>query len=360
MKVNDLKDKLVNEKWSDNDIIKLVELVNKHGDNWDEIAKEFNGKRTREDCILQFLILPIKENVNLKIYDVNANDIKNPQNISVKLLETTNATEEINKKESEIKNKNDTNGNTTIINNNNYITVNTTPANIIKDSKAIHLSSSESVNDLSNPIISQIVFFSKMFQKFVEADQKDMIDSKKDQNNINDEDFSLNKIKETIYKTYSKSLDNGKQLQFEEKSKMKMILDMLIHTQLKKIELKLDYFNEFEKLLEFESGNLKSAETNIIQDKIKFAIKKVELQEQVEKFKLYQTQMKSLENNSNINTNSVNNSQTPVKNSSAAKVQNQNTSPIAQNPININNNSSFDGVKEDSFVSEIKEEKDVE
>jgi hypothetical protein len=46
---------------------------------------------------------------------------------------------------------------------------------------------------------------------------------------------------------------------------------------MKKVELKLNYFNEFEKLIQFENQQIKSMESQVIQDRIKLAIKKCEI-----------------------------------------------------------------------------------
>ena len=145
-----------------------------------------------------------------------------------------------------------------------------------------------------------------MFEKFVNAEaeynehikdeKKENIDlineSSKDNNNnnnintIEDEEIcDLNKIRENIYKTYTKTIDNGKQFMNDEKAKMKMILDLLIYTQMKKVELKINYFNEFERIIEFETGQLKSVEIGLIQDRIKLGLKKIEFNNQIEKIK---------------------------------------------------------------------------
>jgi hypothetical protein len=229
----------VNEKWSDNEILKLVELVNKHGDKWDEIVNEFEGKKTKEDCISQFLIMPIRENINYKASDVSTNNIKVPQTYLIeKIVSKGNSylearknstTENFNNKmdvekhlqSAEIK-ENDSNlmnSNTTVINNN-YITVNHTKISnfgsclkndvneikvdshvkdnnlsnnntgidvetsrvVINPKIAINTQSS-CINDLSNPLISQLVFFSKMFQKFVDADVKKLEEEKVGEDN---------------------------------------------------------------------------------------------------------------------------------------------------------------------------------
>lgn len=371
-----MKQKIVNEKWSDTEILKLVELVNKHGDKWDDIVNEFDGKKTKEDCISQFLIMPIRENINYKVSDVSTNNMKVPQTYLIERIVNKGTTYlESNKKyevesnkmdvehqlqSAEIREENDSNilnSNTTVINNN-YITVNNTKisnfnnnlsniekinnekvevenhqknnhnnknhnsnvefetSRVIINQKTAINSQSSCINDLSNPLISQLVFFSKMFQKFVEADakntehheNKDNVKQENDENkleNTKPQASTIDQIKENIYKTYAKGITRSNDFQNEEKTKIKMIIDLLIHTQLKKIELKLDYFNEFERLMEFEIGQMKTMESNLVQDRVKFAIKKVELNSQIEKLKYYQSQLKNDANNSKLKQNSL-------------------------------------------------------
>ena len=55
---------------------------------------------------------------------------------------------------------------------------------------------------------------------------------------------------------------------------MEKIMNLLIYLQMKKIEMKLNYFNDFEKLIQFETQQIKSMESQIIQERIKLAIKK--------------------------------------------------------------------------------------
>jgi hypothetical protein len=113
-----------------------------------------------------------------------------------------------------------------------------------------------------------------MFENFVEGDIKNSEEMKKDDS----KDYSKTEnMKELIYNTYAKSIDNSKNLQKKEKKQMKKIMNLLIYLQMKKIELKLNYFNEFEKLIQFENQQIKSMESQVIQDRIKLAIKKCEI-----------------------------------------------------------------------------------
>lgn len=328
-----MKNKIVNEKWSEQDLLKLIDLVNKYGDNWDEIVKDFEYKKTKEDCITQFLTMPIRENINYKVSDISVSNIKAPQSyILERIVPNTldarknsqaNITQshENEIQSAHIKEDNDIQNSSTTIINNNYITVNNhkisnfgtnfkanhdkpddsnlnghltlESSKVVINPKTAINSNSSCINDLSNPLISQLVFFSKMFQKFVEADLKlEENEESKLGEKCKPEQSTIEQIKENIYKTYAKGKTRSSDFQQEEKSKIKMIIDLLIHTQLKKIELKLDYFNEFERLMEFEIGQMKTMESGLVQDRVKFAIKKVELNSQIEKLKFYQNQLK--------------------------------------------------------------------
>lgn len=311
--------------------------------------------------------MPIRENINYKVSDVSTNNLKVPQTYLIERIVNKGSNYlEANKRvyvednkmdvehqlqSAEMKEESDSNiqnSNTTVIHNN-YITVNNTKisnfgnklsnldknnndksevdnnnqnhnqnnisleyetSKVVINQKTAINSQSSCINDLSNPLISQLVFFSKMFQKFVEADAK-KLENYENKDNLKQENednklentkpqlSSIDQIKENIYKTYSKGITRSNDFQNEEKSKIKMIIDLLIHTQLKKIELKLDYFNEFERLMEFEIGQMKTMESSLVQDRVKFAIKKVELNSQIEKLKYYQNQLKNEANNTN-------------------------------------------------------------
>ena len=88
---------------------------------------------------------------------------------------------------------------------------------------------------------------------------------------------NIDNLKQIIYKTYSKSIDKSKELQKKERKKMKKLMNLLIYLQMKKIELKLNYFNEFEKLVQYEKQQIKSMESQVMGDRINLAMKKSEI-----------------------------------------------------------------------------------
>ena len=68
----------------------------------------------------------------------------------------------------------------------------------------------------------------------------------------------------------------------DEKEINKKIVETLLFTQMKTLELKMNYFNSFDKILNFKKSQLKSMENQIVQERIKIAIKNEQLKEQIE------------------------------------------------------------------------------
>ena len=118
--------------------------------------------------------------------------------------------------------------------------------------------------------------FMRLFKRYLNEKDKD---NKKEK--INDENGNIiNKyFKEVIYKTFAKSIDKCKELKNDEKIEMKNIVDILVYLEMKKIELKMNYFRQFERLLEYKKTLLKTIETQIIQERIKLITKKLLLQQ---------------------------------------------------------------------------------
>ena len=95
---------------------------------------------------------------------------------------------------------------------------------------------------------------------------------------------------------------------------MKKYMDLLIYLQMKKIELKLNYFNEFEKMIEFKKNQIKTMESQIVQDRIKLSIKKNDLLNLISKIK--ESQKKNSNNLSNIEIENFQNQSDNLNNES--------------------------------------------
>ena len=121
--------------------MQLIDALDKYGENWDEIIKAMGDRRTKPECILHLMQLPIRDNIVFKLTDFKQISNNNSNvNESQKLLSN------------------------------------------VKDTNAIF--------DQNNPIIAQIVFFAKMFEKFVNIDSKKSPDELKAQFNLNNIDQS--------------------------------------------------------------------------------------------------------------------------------------------------------------------------
>ena len=67
-----------------------------------------------------------------------------------------------------------------------------------------------------------------------------------------------------------------------EKEVQKKIVETLLFTQMKTLELKLNHFNKFDKNLNFKKTQLKLMENQNVQERIKIMIKNEQLNEQIE------------------------------------------------------------------------------
>lgn len=66
-------------EWTSDDTLYLLDALAKHGEDWDEVAKEFGGAKTKQQCISHFISLPINENTSEKINNINALAMKAKQ-----------------------------------------------------------------------------------------------------------------------------------------------------------------------------------------------------------------------------------------------------------------------------------------
>ena len=272
-----LKEKIKEQNWTEEENKKLLESM-KNNNNWDDIVKSLgkNNNKTKTDCILHLIQMPIIElnddesdKEEKEINDTEKDQDKEKDNENIKegnnVLITENEFLQINQEE---ENKDNNNNNIeiekeNIVNNNNI--------NLIKIDEE---KKEEEKNDRMNNKMLEI--FMRLFKRYLNEKDKD---NKKEK--INDENGNIiNKyFKEVIYKTFAKSIDKCKELKNDEKIEMKNIVDILVYLEMKKIELKMNYFRQFERLLEYKKTLLKTIETQIIQERIKLITKKLLLQQ---------------------------------------------------------------------------------
>ena len=260
--------KLEEEKWKEEETQKLLDAFEKYGDtndiNWEEILNYVNNttsdpnsnnendnnknevielnKKTKEDCIMHILQLPIKENYSFKVI---------PEKENQKLFDNIK------------------------FNNGSW---NNIPG----------------LTDFNNPMTGMIDLFSIFFKKYLEDDYiKEKEKEKEYEKDIIIEESKatkMNKIKKKIYEKYkntgiesnSKNEEIDLNEENDEKEVQKKIVETLLFTQMKTLELKLNHFNKFDKNLNFKKNQLKLMENQVVQERIKIMIKNEQLKEQIE------------------------------------------------------------------------------
>ena len=259
-----LIDKMNQQKWTEEENKALLESL-KTNNNWDDIIKSLgqDSTKSKKDCILHLIQMPlekeeeeesqkIKEKEKDKEITEEEHDIelnKKGENMDI----NKNNEEENIIEDKEIKNN---------------IEIN--KENEIKNEIKIEEEKKEQEkNDKMNNNMIEILM--RMFKRYL---------NEKNDKNVSDENGNiLNKyFKEVIYKTFAKSIDKCKELKNIEKNEMKNIVDILVYLQMKKIELKMNYFRQFERLLEYKKNQLRTIETQIINERIKLITKKLLLQ----------------------------------------------------------------------------------
>jgi len=267
-----LKEKINEQKWSDDENKKLMESM-KLNNNWDDVIKSLgkNNNKTKKDCILHLLQMPVIELNDDDESDKELND---------------------SEKEKEKDKENEKGNNELMENNNNEIDNKENEINQMKkEEQNIQEKENEVVNNINNNNEKKIEEEKKDEEKYDKMNNKMLeicmrlfkryLNEKEQKENSNDDNngnVSNKSFKEVIYKTFAKSIDKCKELKNEEKNEMKNIVDILVYLEMRKIELKMNYFRQFERLLEYKKTQLKTIETQIIQERIKLITKKLLLQ----------------------------------------------------------------------------------
>ena len=143
------------------------------------------------------------------------------------------------------------------------------------------------LTDFNNPMTGMIDLFSIFFKKYLEDDYiKEKEREKEYEKDViieESKNIKINKIKKKIYEKYK---ENKNQIELneenDEKNVQKKIVETLLFTQMKTLELKLNHFNKFDKNLNFKKTQLKLMENQAVQERIKIMIKNEQFKEQIE------------------------------------------------------------------------------
>jgi SWI/SNF related-matrix-associated actin-dependent regulator of chromatin subfamily C len=266
-------DKLQKEQWTKKEDQKLLEGIKKNK-GWEEVVKSLGSetKKTKKDCILHILQMPMKK-MDEKYNNENSESLDEEEDYY-------NEREDEGKSNiDEIKNssENDTNINheatykNSISGDNNDLDDKT---DILDDEEKKNENNfnKRKIEDMNNNYMIEL--FMRLLKRYLneKINNESSIDDKNE--NVTNKSF-----KDIIYKTFAKSICKCKQLKKEEKNEIKNIVDILVYLQMKKIELKISYFKQFERVLEYKKTQLKAIETEIMQERIKLITNKFLLQQ---------------------------------------------------------------------------------
>jgi SWI/SNF related-matrix-associated actin-dependent regulator of chromatin subfamily C len=266
-------EKLNKEQWTEKEDQKLLEGI-KNNKGWEEVVKSLGSetKKTKKDCILHILQMPMKK-MDEKYNNDNSESLDEEEDYY-------NEREDEGKSNiEEIKNssENDTNVNheatykNSISGDNNDLDDKT---DILDDEEKKNENSfnKRKIEDMNNNYMIEL--FMRLLKRYLneKINNESSIDDKNE--NVTNKSF-----KDIIYKTFAKSICKCKQLKKEEKNEIKNIVDILVYLQMKKIELKISYFKQFERVLEYKKTQLKAIETEIMQERIKLITNKFLLQQ---------------------------------------------------------------------------------
>ena len=266
-------DKLKKEQWTRKEDQKLLEGI-RNNKGWDEVVKSLGSetKKSKKDCILHILQIPMK-----KMDEKYNND--NSESIDEKESFDNEKEDEDKSNIDEIKNssENDTNVNheatykNSISGDNNDLDDKT---DILDDEEKRNENNfnKRKNEDMNN--IYMIEIFMRLLKRYLNEKMNNEDNSDNKNENVTNKSF-----KDIIYKTFAKSISKCKELKKEEKNEIKNIVDILVYLQMKKIELKMSYFKQFERVLEYKKTQLRSIETEIMQERIKLITKKFLLQQ---------------------------------------------------------------------------------
>ena len=254
------------QSWTTEETNRLLDLISKNHENWTEIEKQMGGNRTKEEIILHFLQLPLKNISSVQF--LFENEEENPSKLPIEsLLE------------------------------NNEPTV---------------------FSDFSNPLLQHVAIFKNLLEKvknrkksnvnyensegknlIIKEETKNSLENqgekgmeiefdKENKEKIEDFDRKLERIlnftekeEEIMMSLEKETVETAKNLQNKEENKMRMIVNLLIDLQLSKLESKLTYLEEFEKLIWYEKTELEVLQRMNIAERVNLAFKKNELNKQM-------------------------------------------------------------------------------
>jgi SWI/SNF related-matrix-associated actin-dependent regulator of chromatin subfamily C len=276
----------VQSTWNQEETLRLLELIGKHQDNWHEVEKHFPNK-TREEIILHYMQLPIKNITSINIAETNEDKIDDrtpleklaDTNLSVfsdysnPLLQHVAIFKSLLDK---YKEKKGISAHDLKAQNNAMEIENQSGARPDSTTKAEV--KSEDNNNQHEAMIEE--------KKEEEGSEvKNLYDTnKKLLTEFKDKVDKLNSVTEKegelLVQLESETKDRAEFLKKREEDKIKELANLLIDIQLNKLEAKLTYLEEYEKILWQERKQMELLQRMQIAERVSLGFKRLELQRQ--------------------------------------------------------------------------------
>jgi len=235
-------------EWTNEETLRLLDLIGKHGESWDEIVKEFDNSKTKEQCIMHFIKLPINENTSDKFKEINALAMKAEQ----------------------------------------------TKMQMLEEQASIPTVFS----DISNPILAQVALFGRLLEYYGLDDEDHHhqefndhltsgLRSHTKQEQLYETKFNTaTQIKEisesqilsrdSTEKAKLKSIDNSKKLAKRERKEMKKLMAMIVEMEMKKIQNKVEYLDKLDTIIQKEKEQIKEMHSQIFAERMSLALSRNE------------------------------------------------------------------------------------
>lgn len=218
--------------WTNEETLSLVNAIEKHQGDWNKVVEELKAEgrtRTKTDCILRFMSLPIGESQSAKIISPATADpgVKRPAD--------------------------------------------------------------SCFYDVSNPILMQIGLFAKELERYTgdsdEGKRKHNLRHAGAKAEAAGEEVKSEEVssmpamlsKEVVGKIREKSIKRAKKLARKEKEEIRKLVGLILETQMKKLECKMEFFNEFDSLLQNERQQVKALQSQLFADRINLSMNKSDL-----------------------------------------------------------------------------------
>ncbi|EAR84927.1 SWIRM domain protein (macronuclear) [Tetrahymena thermophila SB210] len=303
---NDSKQNLSQRPWTPQETHKLLEKIEEYKENWDEIVKSLDG-RTREEIILHFLRLPLKNisqvrlfeneddnNIGRQPYEEIADDeptvfsdFSNPliQHIaifkslldkhkqkkqSIKASAKSSQPQKIEQKEENVEG-----GTNSQIKEEDEIQEEQKQQNQSKEGQDMEVEIAEQAP--SQSAVNGVAKGETVIQEEVEeqVQVQDSLKKKEDKRLGLIEEVS-NSNADDLLEIENITKERAKKLQEREESKIKKLVQSLIYCQLSKLESKLNYLEEYEKLIWYERNQLEVTQSNHIAETVSLAYRRNE------------------------------------------------------------------------------------